>query len=214
MAEPHMAVMEGSMAVAQAVRAARPGVISAYPITPQTHLVEHLAQMVADGELDTRYIRADSEFSAASIVCGASAAGVRAYTASASQGLALMTEVIYNMAGLRLPVVLTDANRQLSAPIGLQPDHQDTLLLRDSGADRIVRGERPGSLRHAPAGLPDCLRLYRAAAGDRVPGRLHPDARLRAGTDVAAGDCRRVLAAAPAPSLAYAGASGSVRLIH
>jgi pyruvate ferredoxin oxidoreductase alpha subunit len=126
-------VMEGSMAVAQAVRAARPGVISAYPITPQTHIVEFLAQMVADGDLDTHYIRADSEFSAASIVCGASAAGVRAYTASASQGLALMTEVIYNMAGMRLPVVLTGANRQLSAPIGLQPDHQDTLLLRDSG---------------------------------------------------------------------------------
>jgi len=121
------------MAIAQAVRAARPRVIAAYPITPQTHIVEFLAQMVADGELDAQYIRVDSEFSAASVAYGAAVTGVRTYTASASQGLALMTEVIYNIAGTRLPVVLTAANRQLSAPIGLQPDHQDTMLLRDSG---------------------------------------------------------------------------------
>jgi len=127
------AVMEGSWAVAQAVGLCRPGVISAYPITPQTHIVEYLAQMVADGELKAEYLRVDSEFSAASAVYGAAATGVRAYTASSSQGLLLMTEVLYNMAGTRLPVVISAANRTLSAPISIQPDQQDTISLRDSG---------------------------------------------------------------------------------
>ena len=126
-------VMEGSMAVAQAVKACRPAVIAAYPITPQTHIIEFLAKMVADGGLDAEYVRVDSEFSAASVIGGASATGVRAYTASSSQGLLLMTEVIYYLAGTRLPVVITAANRQLSAPIGLQPEHHDSLSVRDSG---------------------------------------------------------------------------------
>jgi pyruvate ferredoxin oxidoreductase alpha subunit len=133
MALGKLSVMEGSMAVARAVRACRPAVISAYPITPQTHIIEFLAQMVANGELDAEYIRADSEFSAASILAGASATGVRTYTASSSQGLLLMTEVIYYLAGTRLPVVFTGANRQVTAPIGLQPDHQDTMSFRDAG---------------------------------------------------------------------------------
>jgi pyruvate ferredoxin oxidoreductase alpha subunit len=128
-----LSVMEGSMAVAQAVKSCRPAVISAYPITPQTHIIEFLAQMVANGELDAEYIRADSEFSAASILAGASATGVRTYTASSSQGLLLMTEMIYYLAGTRLPVVFTGANRQITAPIGLQPDHQDTMSFRDAG---------------------------------------------------------------------------------
>jgi pyruvate ferredoxin oxidoreductase alpha subunit len=133
MAKGKLSVMEGSMAIAQAVKACRPAVISAYPITPQTHIIEFLAQMVANGELDAEYIRADSEFSAASILAGASATGVRAYTASSSQGLLLMTEVLYYLAGTRLPVVFTGANRQITAPIGLQPDHQDTMSFRDAG---------------------------------------------------------------------------------
>jgi len=133
MAPGKVIVMEGSIAVARAVRACRPAVVAAYPNTPQTHIIESLAQMVANGELDTEYILADSEFSAASIVAGASAAGVRAYMASSSQGLLLMTELIYYLAGTRLPVVFTGTNRQVSAPIGLQPDHQDTMSLRDAG---------------------------------------------------------------------------------
>jgi pyruvate ferredoxin oxidoreductase alpha subunit len=133
MAKGQISVMEGSMAIAKAVKACRPAVISAYPITPQTHIIEFLAQMVANGELDAEYIRADSEFSAASILAGASAAGVRTYTASSSQGLLLMTEMIYYLAGTRLPVVFTGANRQITAPIGLQPDHQDTMSFRDAG---------------------------------------------------------------------------------
>ncbi len=133
MAQGKISVMEGSMAVARAVRACRPAVISAYPITPQTHIIEFLAQMVANGELDSEYILADSEFSAASILAGASATGVRTYTASSAQGLLLMTEVFYYLAGTRLPVVFTGTNRQITAPIGLQPDHQDTMSLRDAG---------------------------------------------------------------------------------
>jgi len=128
-----LVIMEGSMAVAEAVKACRPGVISAYPISPQTHIVENLAQMVANGELECEYVCVESEFSAASVVYGASATGVRAYTASSSQGLLLMTEVIYNAAGTRLPIVFTGVNRSVSAPISIQIDHQDTVSLRDSG---------------------------------------------------------------------------------
>lgn len=126
-------VMEISRGIAEAVKVCRPQVIASYPITPQTHIIERLAQMVADGDLDCQYIPSDSEFASASIVLGASAAGVRTYTASASQGLLLMTEVLWNMAGTRLPVVLTGANRAVSAPISIQCDHQDTFSLRDSG---------------------------------------------------------------------------------
>jgi pyruvate ferredoxin oxidoreductase alpha subunit len=132
-----ISVMEGSIAVAQAVKACRPKVVSAYPISPQTHIVEELAKMVADDELKAKYIRADSEFSAASVVYGSSATGVRSYTASSSQGLLLMTEVLYAMAGTRLPVVLTGVNRTVSAPITIQPDHQDTMSLRDTGVIQL-----------------------------------------------------------------------------
>jgi len=126
-------VLEGSEAVANAVQICRPQVISAYPISPQTHIVEALARMVADGELDSQYVRVESEFSAASVVSGASAAGSRAYTASSSQGLLLMTEVLYASVGLRLPFVITGVNRTISAPISIQVDHQDTISLRDCG---------------------------------------------------------------------------------
>lgn len=130
-------VVEGSEAVAFAVKACRPQVISAYPISPQTHIVERLAQMRADGEIDAEYVRVESEFSAASVVSGASAAGSRSYTASSSQGLLLMTEVIYASVGLRLPFVITGVNRAISAPISIQIDHQDTMSLRDSGVIQI-----------------------------------------------------------------------------
>lgn len=125
--------LEGSRAVAEAVRLCRPQVIAAYPITPQTHIVEHLSQMVADGQLPAQYVSTESEFAAASVVLGAVAGGARAYTASASQGLLLMTEVLFNIAGLRLPVVMTCANRAVGAPINIFSDHQDTFSLRDAG---------------------------------------------------------------------------------
>jgi pyruvate ferredoxin oxidoreductase alpha subunit len=129
----HVKVLEGSEAVAMAVKACRPQVISAFPISPQTHIVEGLARMVADGALSSEYIRVESEFSAASVVAGASAAGSRSYTASSSQGLLLMAEVLYASAGMRLPFVITGVNRSISAPINIQVDHQDTMSLRDAG---------------------------------------------------------------------------------
>jgi pyruvate ferredoxin oxidoreductase alpha subunit len=125
--------LEGSMAIAKVVGRCRPGVVSAYPITPQTHIVEELAQMVSDGELKAEFVNVESEHSAASVVLGAVATGVRAYTATSSQGLFLMTEVVFNISGMRLPVVMTDANRAISAPINIWNDLQDTISLRDSG---------------------------------------------------------------------------------
>jgi len=130
-------VLEGSEAVALAIKACCPGVISTYPISPQTHIVEALARMVVNGELASEYVRVESEFSAASVLAGASAAGSRSYTASTSQGLLLMTEVIYASAGMRLPFVITGVNRAISAPISIQPDHQDAMSLRDSGIIQI-----------------------------------------------------------------------------
>jgi pyruvate ferredoxin oxidoreductase alpha subunit len=126
-------IMEGSMAVAEAVKVCRPHVIAAYPITPQTHIVEDLAQMVANGELKSEFVNVESEFGAASVVLGASAAGARAFSASSSQGLLLMAEVLFNLAGMRLPVVLACANRSVSAPINIWNDQQDAATLRDAG---------------------------------------------------------------------------------
>lgn len=126
-------MIEGSRAVAEAVGLCRPGVISAYPITPQTHIVEELSQMVADGDIDAEYVRVESEHSAASVCLGAVAAGTRAYSATTSQGLMLMAEVLYNIAGMRLPMVITGVNRALSAPLSIWNDQQDTMAVRDSG---------------------------------------------------------------------------------
>lgn len=125
--------IEGSMAVAEAVKLCRPNVVSAYPITPQTHIVEDLAQMVADGELKAEFVNVESEFGAASVVLGASAVGARSYTATTSQGLLLMLEVLFNIAGLRLPVVLTCANRAVSSPLNIWNDQQDSMTARDTG---------------------------------------------------------------------------------
>jgi len=124
---------EGSHAVAEAVKLCRPDVIAAYPITPQTHIVETLAEFVANCELDSEYITVENEFSALSACLGASAAGSRAYSATTSQGLALMFEVCFNVAGLRLPVVMSIANRALGAPLSIWNDQQDSISLRDSG---------------------------------------------------------------------------------
>lgn len=125
--------LEGSHAIAEIVKACKPGVISAYPITPQTHIVEDLATMVANGELTSQFVNVESEHSAASVVLGASATGVRVYTATSSQGLFYMQEVVFNIAGMRLPVVMTCANRAISAPINIWNDQQDSISLRDSG---------------------------------------------------------------------------------
>jgi len=126
-------ILEGSQAIAQTINNIKPAVISAYPITPQTHIVEDLAKFKADGKASYEYVRAESEFAAASIVEGSSATGMRVYTATSSQGILLMTEVLFNIAGSRLPVVLTCANRGVSAPITIWNDHQDSMTVRDAG---------------------------------------------------------------------------------
>jgi pyruvate ferredoxin oxidoreductase alpha subunit len=139
-------LLEGSAAIAQAVQRCRVQVVSAYPITPQTHIVEALARAVAKGELEAQYVNVESEFSAASVVLGASAVGARAYTATTSQGLLLMTEVLFNIAGLRLPVVLTCANRAVSAPINIWNDHQDSMTVRDSGWIQLFAADNQESV--------------------------------------------------------------------
>ena len=125
--------VEGSMAIAKAVQLCKPGVISAYPITPQTHIVEELATMVADGHLNSQFVNVESEHSAASVVLGSSATGVRTFTATSSQGLLYMAEVVFNIAGMRLPVIMACANRAISAPINIWNDHQDSMTVRDAG---------------------------------------------------------------------------------
>ena len=125
---------EGSKAVAEAVALCRPEVICAYPISPQTHIVEALGEMVKSGELTPcEFINVESEFAAMSVAIGASAAGARSYTATASQGLLFMVEAVYNAAGLGLPIVMTVANRAIGAPINIWNDHSDSLSQRDSG---------------------------------------------------------------------------------
>ncbi len=129
-----MVVVEGSYAVAHAAKVCRPNVISAYPITPQTHIVEDLSQFIADGEIpNCEYINVEAEFSAISALIGASAVGARTYSATTSQGLLLMHEALFNTSGMRLPVVMTVANRAISAPINIWNDHQDAIAQRDTG---------------------------------------------------------------------------------
>ena len=126
--------LEGSRAVAQTVARCRPEVISAYPISPQTHIVEALSELVGSGELfPCEYLNVESEFGAMSVAIGASAAGARAYTATASQGLLFMAEALFNASGLGLPIVMTVANRAIGAPINIWNDHSDSMSQRDSG---------------------------------------------------------------------------------
>ncbi|MCP5265746.1 MAG: pyruvate ferredoxin oxidoreductase [Burkholderiaceae bacterium] len=126
--------IEGSRAVARAVALSRPEVICAYPISPQTHIVEGLGEIVRRGELaPCEFINVESEFAAMSVAIGASAAGARAYTATASQGLLFMAEAVYNASGLGLPIVMTVANRAIGAPINIWNDHSDSMSQRDSG---------------------------------------------------------------------------------
>ncbi|MBI3995945.1 MAG: pyruvate ferredoxin oxidoreductase, partial [Nitrospirae bacterium] len=126
--------IEGSQAVAAVVARCRPEVISCYPITPQTHIVENLSARVRRGEIgNCQFINAESEFGALSILIGASAAGARTYTATASQGLLFMAEAVYNASGLGLPIVMTIGNRAIGAPINIWNDHSDSMSMRDAG---------------------------------------------------------------------------------
>jgi pyruvate ferredoxin oxidoreductase alpha subunit len=125
--------LEASHAAAEAAKMADVDVISAYPITPQTHIPERLAEMVADGELSAAYIPVESEHSAMSACLGAAAVGARTFTATAGQGLELMHEVVYIASSMRYPVVMTVCNRALSAPLSVWGDHSDAMAVRDTG---------------------------------------------------------------------------------
>jgi pyruvate ferredoxin oxidoreductase alpha subunit len=125
---------EGSQAVAAVIALCRPEVISCYPITPQTHIVETLSAMVKRGDLgNCQFINAESEFGALSLLIGASATGARTYTATSSQGLLFMAEAVYNASGLGLPIVMTIGNRAIGAPINIWNDHSDSMAMRDAG---------------------------------------------------------------------------------
>ncbi len=155
-------VLTGNEAAAFGAKLARAQVISAYPITPQTVSVEKLAEFVANGELDAEFVEVESEHSALSVCVGAAAAGARAFTATSSQGLALMSEILYIAAGLRLPIVMANVNRSLSAPISIWCDQQDSISVRDCGwiqlycennqeiLDSIIQAYKIGESVHLP----------------------------------------------------------------
>lgn len=126
-------VISANRAIAEAVKLAKPKVVPVYPITPQTTISEYLATFVANGELDAEYIMVESEHSAISAALGASGTGVRVFTATSSQGLALMHEILFASAGLRAPIVMGNANRALSAPLSIWNDQQDSISQRDTG---------------------------------------------------------------------------------
>lgn len=133
MAEITVLAATGNAMVAEAFRQAAPDVLAAYPITPQTAIVENFAKYVADGRVHTEFVAVESEHSAMSACIGASAAGARVATATSSQGLALMYEELHIASGMRLPIVMANANRALSAPINIHGDHSDVMGARDTG---------------------------------------------------------------------------------
>ena len=189
--------IEGSRAVAETVARCRPEVICAYPISPQTHIVEALSELVRLGAVTPcEYINVESEFAAMSVAIGASAAGARSYTATASQGLLYMVEAVYNAAGLGLPIVMTVANRAIGAPINIWNDHSDAMSQRDSGWIQLYAQTNQDAadlhVHRVPAG--------RGAlhSGDGVHGRVHPDPRVRGGGRPGPGAGRRVPAGVPA----------------
>jgi len=130
---PRRVGMEVSLAVSEAVKTCDVDVISAYPITPQTHIVEQLSEMVAEGHLDAEFIMVESEQTAMAACCGAAAAGARTFTSTASQGLQLMSEIVFIASSLRLPIVMVLANRSLSGPLSIWGDHSDVMANRDCG---------------------------------------------------------------------------------
>ena len=153
--------MTANKAVAEAVKLAKPQVIPVYPITPQTTISEYLAQYVADEEIDANYVKVESEHSAISAAVGASGAGVRVFTATSSQGLMLMHEIIFAAAGMRTPIVLADANRAISSPLNIWNDQQDSICQRDSGWLQIY-------VENAQEALDTTLMAFKVAENPKV----------------------------------------------
>ncbi len=162
--------IEVSLAISEAVKLANADVVSAYPITPQTHIVEHLAELVADGDLNAAYIPVESEHSALSACLGASAAGARAFTATAGQGLELMHEVLFVASGMRLPIVMAVANRALSSPLSIWGDHSDVMSARDIGWIQIF-------VENGQQAVDNVICAFRIAEDSRVllPVMVHLD---------------------------------------
>jgi len=162
--------IEVSIAVSEMVARCNADVISAYPITPQTHIVEHLADIVANGELDAEFIPVESEHSAMAACAGAAAVGARTFTATAGQGLELMHEVLYIVSAMQLPVVMTVANRALSSPLSVWGDHSDVAAVRDTGWIQIFT-------ENGQEVLDNVLCAYRIAEDHRVllPVMVHLD---------------------------------------
>ena len=162
--------IEVSIAVAEAVGLVDTDVVAAYPITPQTHIVEHLAEMVASGELDAEFIPVESEHSAMSTCLGSSAAGARTFTATAGQGLELMHEVLYVASAMQLPIVMAVADRALSAPISVWGDHSDAMAARDTGWIQIF-------VENGQEAVDNVLCAFRIAEDNRVllPIMVHLD---------------------------------------
>ncbi len=129
----NLKALTGGAAAAEAIRQINPDVFSAYPITPQTPIIQGFAQMVADKKVETKFILVESEHSALSVIVGSTAAGGRSMTATSSQGLALMSEILPVASGMRLPIVMNLATRALSSPINIHNDHQDAMMVRDLG---------------------------------------------------------------------------------
>jgi pyruvate ferredoxin oxidoreductase alpha subunit len=162
--------IEVSIAVADAVKMANADVVAAYPITPQTHIVEHLAELVANGELDAEFIPVESEHSAMSACVGSAAVGARTFTATAGQGLELMHEVLYIPSAMRLPMVMAVANRALSAPLSVWSDHSDMMAVRDTGWIQIV-------VENGQQAMDNIIAAFRIAEDKRVllPVMVHLD---------------------------------------
>ncbi len=156
-----MKVITANRAIAEAVKLAKPKVVPVYPITPQTTISEYLASFVANGELAAEYIRVESEHSAISAAVGASGTGVRVFTATSSQGLALMHEILFAAAGLRNPIVMGNANRALSAPLSIWNDQQDSISQRDTGWMQLFAED-------AQEALDFVLQAYKVAENENV----------------------------------------------
>ncbi|MDD5437349.1 MAG: pyruvate ferredoxin oxidoreductase, partial [Candidatus Omnitrophica bacterium] len=162
MAKSNILARTGNEAMAEAMRQIDPDVVAAYPITPATEVVQIFAGYVADGVVKTEFVPVESEHSAMSACIGASAAGARAMTGTSSQGLALMAEMLYVAAGLRLPIVLADVNRALSSPINIHCDHSDTMMVRDAGWIQIFS-------ENAQEGYDNMIQAMKIAEAAKLP---------------------------------------------
>jgi len=162
--------LEVSLSAAEAVKMANVDCVGAYPITPQTHIVEHLSELVNNGELDAEFIPVESEHSAMSVCAGVAAVGARAFTCTSSQGLALMNEIVHIVASMRLPMVMILANRSMSAPISIWNDHTDVMSIRDCGWVQVFANNGQEVFDHVLFG-------YRVAESENVmlPVMIHID---------------------------------------